>query len=635
MEYILQKSVRSKLLLTVTIGLPNSGTSTLLQQMLNTSDITTSKGLHMRHAVLFKDSVKDEGLFVVLNSPKEVAEDMFLYCFSKFLITKQLTLSKKLIKSSTPSFSNSKVKDTFLQRIAQLHETMNCIEKEDTAVTKRTLSKLQSYINFCDININKAVNEFAYLVARKCNKSLLIFALDMMFYTIDGMNKCFDISNEYFRKYKQEELDFLQSYPVIMYFIDTIEALFLDGSSKDRVVIAGISDHQSSMSPIDKLKQYLDYVCDAIHIEKFDIVPVKKKGNESRLTFDEEDIKQMREDLIRRIRSNFGNNHYIKLKYIFLYSVLQSTGRMFMTRDEAIALAEDCDIDQDEIYKFIELFETSCFLLAIDEYIILNIQGFFQGIEEVYFISAEDEEAIREIQNGELTESTRKTVWKDDKVCKFFTDVIMQVGLAVKLSNDNLFMPSLRCKEYTTHASEDSTSLIIKFHNIRIPRHMQCKLIAGFQELNYNVQLLESSYSNVTNIWFNLDDIEIKVRFIFFPKYVEVQLDQDKVLSKTSVYNAYSYIKSICIKVFNKIRNDDIPKMKYTLGIMCPKRYDDKDKNIPHIAEFIRPTSPEHFKCQHCERHQTDCQPDWNSERILWVESFQDVHTIHNDGEYT
>ncbi len=125
MEYILQKSVRSKLLLTVTIGLPTSGTSTLLQQMLNTSDITTSKGLHMRHAVLFEDSVKDEGLFVVLNSPKEVAEDMFLYCFSKFLITKQLTLSEKLIKSSTPSFSNSKVKDTFLKRIAQLHQTIN------------------------------------------------------------------------------------------------------------------------------------------------------------------------------------------------------------------------------------------------------------------------------------------------------------------------------------------------------------------------------------------------------------------------------------------------------------------------------------------------------------------------------
>jgi len=65
----------------------------------------------------------------------------------------------------TPFFSNIAVKDHFLKLTAQLCTIMSSLESKDTTGTSMALSKRQSYINFCDINVNKAVNGFAYLLA--------------------------------------------------------------------------------------------------------------------------------------------------------------------------------------------------------------------------------------------------------------------------------------------------------------------------------------------------------------------------------------------------------------------------------------------------------------------------------------
>lgn len=50
---------------------------------------------------------------------------------------------------------------------------------------------------------------------------------------------------------------------------------------------------------------------------------------------------------------------------------------MFITKCEAFGLAIDYNLNETELNDFVELFQDSCFILAIDDYIILNIEEFF------------------------------------------------------------------------------------------------------------------------------------------------------------------------------------------------------------------------------------------------------------------
>ena len=88
-----KRSIRIKCLLTVMIGLPNSGTSSILMGLLKRgSRISDSNGLDIYEAVVLKDYVKGDTELLDLTDHEYRDDAMIILSLAKFLATKHYQL---------------------------------------------------------------------------------------------------------------------------------------------------------------------------------------------------------------------------------------------------------------------------------------------------------------------------------------------------------------------------------------------------------------------------------------------------------------------------------------------------------------------------------------------------------------
>ena len=646
--------------------MPHSGTSTLLHQMLHCSqkDYPISKGLDVFSTVLFKDSIRDDGHFVILNKSEDEPNAMLLYSLSKFLLTKQLKLLPEVCQSEVPEFRNDEVKKQFLLISSKLKDNMQILDSNQALSKKVALSKLQSFISFCDVNINKAVNEFAFLIARKCNRGLLVFVLDIAFYTIESLKKKFDLSHDFYEsKYREEEIQFLKSFIMIEYFMDTLRAMFSKENDRNKTIV--VATHKQKLEStvdleekIDKLKKYFDEVLGQFGMASIpNIVTI----------FSDDEITKLLKELILRVRSNFGDNHYVKLKFMFYHSVLQSTGQLYITKEKAIMYGKDCGLDHEEIMEFFDLFQDSCFILQFDDYVILRIQEFFQGIEKIYYFEKRGQDKVtQDIKNGLYSHNLCCEIWKDygknTKVCDFYVSIFRIIGLIVKVkpaisgSPAIYFMPSNRSDYYMTKVTHESASLIIMLHTAYLPLHMQCMFVEEFKAKDKmdSFEIMDSSYCNATKIRLIVNGEPVKIAFIFFPKYIEVSIGIENETTEKNKCSVYSTVKTHCVVILNRIRKDDIPNLRYNFSIVCPRSKADK----PHVIDFFRASIQTNFTCKECKNEGGKAENEvfadeqrnedvpivkqskklfsdeqWKHVRFYWVKSDHAGCVTHMDGK--
>lgn len=83
------------------IGLPNSGTTTLLMKLLNRQrESGGSNGLDIYETMLFKDSVTGESRLRDITDTEDKNDAMLLFSLAKFLVTKhyKITISEDFLQ---------------------------------------------------------------------------------------------------------------------------------------------------------------------------------------------------------------------------------------------------------------------------------------------------------------------------------------------------------------------------------------------------------------------------------------------------------------------------------------------------------------------------------------------------------
>ena len=647
-DIILHQSIQTKFVLTVMIGLPYSGTSSLLSGVLQLSKNevrSSNSAIESYDAILHKNPICDlipkiksaegEPDAVVLLLAQVIAQ------FSDICSIKD----KILQKAAQDAFNDSEVQRYFEQCYMQLQEIITNSDPDSISLMKDPVG----FIQFFDVTVNKAAYEILFIVGSYCKNVVLVNTLDLYRNNSAKLKEPLDLSDPIYKgRYKEENLHLLELHPALHYYLQAVEATF--GSQRRRQNAFLVGTHTDEFFNEDELKKRADEIWKVIdayaqelHIDDTinnrEMILVNNKGDSS-------EFDKLRNGLVRLIDKDQGLKVEIPLKFVFLHGLLKSTKYLFMTQEKLTKYAEQCYLESEEIDQFLEVFHncSSIFCLSTAKsdipYIILRPVEFIQSLNQLYNIRSSHnypERQRKSTENGLISEELAKSLWQSHADFDFYTSVLSGIGLMVKLKTRNdYFMPSLRLKYETEKPDADSNSLLMVYNISLIPFHKQCEFVNHFQMLvreKWKLIFKECPFYNV--IIFDCIHVEstiAEVSIRFRREFLELSLKvNDKAQNLTDATRAeiYSCLKTACVEVLNKIRAS-CRDLRYKFAIVCPKS---GPKEKLHFIEFDPiDTSIDNLKCsENCSLTKDELKS-----RVLWIDSayqgtFQSA--VHPDGE--
>ena len=215
------------------VGLPHSGTSTLLMGLLKREKpIDDNNDLHIYETVLMNDSVMGKPELIDLMDYDDCDDAMILLSIAKFLTIKNY--------QPLPEFSSIFLKETYFKQdlvdryfkefCEKLFMMMKDIENpQDTLKSralKASLTRSHGFVSFFDINANKAAYEIVFILGSSHSSVMLFNVLNLFHYTREKLMSPLDLSDEatYHGKYKGEDVHLFKLHTALEYFVHTTEA---------------------------------------------------------------------------------------------------------------------------------------------------------------------------------------------------------------------------------------------------------------------------------------------------------------------------------------------------------------------------------------------------------------------------
>ena len=523
---IFKHSVRTSHNLVVVGGLPFSGKSTLLHNMLQLKDkkeehVCTLSGLSVMEAAVISNPYRlDQSLPWLSAITKEDAELlMFAACFAQVYAkrSQSLTLaifeeeetSDSLSAQQSPKFKIPAVNqylDRAFKRLKDLCSKPQC---------KEYLDSLQfaslAFMNIWDIGINKAVFEIMSLLARKCRGLVLLNVLSLKD-DAENLNKKLSLKDRsrYEGRYSSRKDDerVLQVQKAITYyarFISVCNTLpnssLLIGTHKD--------SHEGNKESLMKLSaQVKSSVEDAVSGLGFGAAL-----HSQMLTINAqsgEDAKKVCETVEKMIMQDHRFEKEVPLTWILLRGVLQTTEKMFLQKAELWHFASDCGLQSlEELEAWLKLFQQCMSIIysvdgalpSLTQNVVIHPFMFVESLDHLYY--ADFDKKLKSepnlkthldlLQRGILTYTFAGKIWPDDsdtttrhkiqnEKCNFMLRVLQDLKIVTKLNlaiyeskeeplsvssaEQFYFVPS--CRHYFSHSqpSRDSCSLIITVFGI-------------------------------------------------------------------------------------------------------------------------------------------------------------------------
>ena len=246
-------------------------------------------------------------------------------------------------------------------------------------------------------------------------------------------------------------------------------------------------------------------------------------------------------------------------------------------------------------------------------YVILQPDILIEGLDKLYSKSSVESS----FKKGLLFIEQAKVLWEDEKSYKFYTSVLLSVGLMAKVDDNKFFIPSLRLEYDTNEPTTHSNSLIVTFSIRLIPFHKQCEFVSHFKEYAYgdcNITF------NPDCSWYNVVRFKCERRGIIYNFVIRFRSDYIEIFIESSEdapqppTEIYSCLKRACADVLMKI-SKEYSGLQYKFGVVCPK----SDSDAPHFVTFsLLTTSHEECdKCNTCKSHTlSSLHP-----AINWIES--------------
>ena len=541
---IFKHSVRMSHNLVVVGGLPFSGKSTLLYNMLQLEDkkkehVCTLDGLSVMEAAVISNPYRlDQSLPWLSAITKEDAELlMFAACFAQVYAKRSQSLmsaifeeeeaSDSLSAQQSPKFKISAVNqylDRAFKRLKDLCSKPQCKEHLDSL----QFASL-AFMNIWDIGINKAVFEIMSLLARKCHGLVLLNVLSLKD-DAENLNKKLSLKDRsrYQGRYSSRKDDerVLQVQKAITYyarFISVCNTLpnssLLIGTHKD--------SHEGNKEHLMKLSaQVKSSVEEAVSGLGFGAAL-----HSHMLTINAqsgEDAKKVCETVEKMIMQDHRFEKEVPLTWILLRGVLQTTEKMFLQKAELWHFASDCGLQSwEELEAWLKLFQQCMSIIysvdgalpSLTQNIVIHPFKFVESLDRLYYADFDkklkSEPNVKTnldlLQRGILTYTFAGEIWPDDsdttarhkiqnERCNFMLRVLQDLKIATKLdlaiykseeepfsvsSAEQLyFIPS--CRHYFSHSqpSRDSCSLIVTVFGIhQAPFDVYSEFLRFIQQL--------------------------------------------------------------------------------------------------------------------------------------------------------
>ena len=518
---IFKHSLRISHSLVVVGGLPFSGKSTLLHNMLQLKDkkaenVCTLHGLSVMEAAVISNPYKsDQSLHWLSAIAKEDAELlMFATCFIQLYAKRSQSLtsasfdedetSSSMSAKQSPKFKIPAVNQYLDRAFKRLKDFCSKPECKDHLDSLQFASL--AFMNIWDIGVNKAVFEIMSLLARQCPSLILLNVLSLKD-DAEGLNKKLSLQDRsrYQGRYSDRKNDerVMQVQKAITYYVRFISSCnrlpnssLLIGTHKD--------SHKGNKESLMKLSAKVKSLVE----DKVSGLGFGKALHSQILTINaqlEDDAKKVCETVEKMIMQDNRFEKEVPLTWILLRGVLQTVEKTFLQKTELWLYASDCGLQSlEELEYWLELFHNCMSIIysidgaipSLSQNVIIHPFKFVQCLDRLYYADFDTELLSKPnlkthlglLQRGILTYTLAREIWPDDpdstssrhkiqnETCNFMLRVLRDLKIATKLdlevykSEEPLdisateqfyFVPSFR--HYFSHSqpSKDSCSLII------------------------------------------------------------------------------------------------------------------------------------------------------------------------------
>ena len=498
---------------------------------------------------------------------------------------------------------------------------------------KVMLTRTHSFINFFDINVNKAVYEAVFILGSNYSNVVLFNVLDLYYYTKERLAKPLDLSDpDYNGKYCDNERYLFSLHEALHAYVLTIEATFASKRESHNTLLVGThADEFDSISDANvragEVYKRIDEYARTIKIEGA-LAILSAESESSKIipianVKDSADYETVMKEFFKIIDRDKQFEEYVPMKFMFLRCMLHSTNKLFITSEELRGYAQACNFSQKEVGDFLTLFSKCCSLFPLNfnmngedcGYVILQPDKLIDGLNKLYNNHTDD----TSFRKGLLSIERARELWKDNESHDFYTSVLLSAGLMAKVDDNMFFLPSLRLKYDKSKPTTQSNSLIVEFSIRLIPYHKQCVFVSHFKKKTYGDCII-SFDSDCSSSWYNVVKFTCKrlgtiynFAIRFRSEYIEIFIESSEGAPQPPT-EIYSCLKRACADVL-MIISKDYSGLRYKFGVVCPK----SDSDTPHFVTFSLLTTSLH-ECDQCNTCNT-LTVSSSHPAISWIES--------------
>ena len=659
----MEHSVRANAIQVAFVGLPYSGKSTLLHNLLHPNGGAGDKivqqfdawnGLSVLEAVRLRDKVVGECEWLPATKFDAVCCSLAVALAQVFMRKGHCILPNQL--SRVELFGDPAIDAHFSNVLVAVVDVMQHVEQCDKLKFLSTASL--TFINLWDLGMNKALYEFIGAAASigKIKNLLLVDVLDLS-RDPQRLEQKLDMGDEaLYGKHCSDQncSELFRLRTSLAYYILMILGAKESTLTSQSAVLVGTHADMFAENE-DGLKEAIEKVQVGVKARASDyglqdvicpgLIPVNAKNPE--------DAAIVKDKLDSLIDEGHRFEKDIPLSWIFLRTTLYSTKRLFMSRAEILKYAYKCGLkDENELDEFLELFKDCASIIyssskeirVLHENVVLNPAEFIRGLDSLYSINHEVmpelvKPHLELLKHGFITPKLAKHIWKDAQKCEFYIRVLQEFGLmtdvqhmsiliseSVGLTRDTVqelndsgafFLPTLRSEPYPTKPNKNDSKLLIvrgdSFLNARMVFHKQSTLVNYFSsEYPNNVKLIvgkEDVYYNALHLqWWENGRPQADVHIRLHGVYGSIDIQPFSDAQESVVVMCYSAIRTAAVNVLGKYD----PNFK--LGFICEKSKETDYPDGLHFAKFhhLDMTSGA-LRCKRCDR-----TLPMTAERKLW-----------------
>ena len=681
-EVIFEKRVTINCLELAVMGLPLSGKTELLNQML---ELTVDSGkqsspLGLHQVVLCHDQYDDSHTWI-----KSTGEDCSVQPVSTALAKTLVCMHKTSSLSSCMSglvepsniieeFSDVRVNHYFKAALENVQKV--ALQLESKGSLDMLMTSSLSIFNLANTKISRVAYEISCALASHTGNCLILNMLNLERYSPENFTNLAD--GQQSSAISSIKYDMIKSESALHRYMNAafIASRNCEGK-RPSIIIIGTHKDKLSQGKLKETKKSLEQITMG-YAESVGIAHVMCPGMECINTKDANDCQRLQNRIIEVVNRNHNFQYNIPIRYLFLLGYVQSLNQMFISRKRLIEIAHTCGVaSEDEIEEFLHIFNSCGSLICsnndeistLKDYIILNPYDFIKALnklESIKTTSFSDKlELFEQVNNtrlGFISAEMAAYLWPGEgegrmTQAHFFLSLLKELKIILPTSTLHLetdfgkaiggklyYMPMLRADYDATQIQEDSNSLIITHNNAVLPFRLQTDMLLQIQnQFGTNVTFDPKPYYNTICFkWqgtsHDQEKCETNIILRFHTELIEISVQfPNQTPRMATVTEIYSQLKTACVQTF-QLLSTQVKMLKYEFMLVCPHVKEILSHSTPgkgvHFIQFRPLMAGEHkFFCQSCQVHVPSEKLPWA--KLLWTQvAYQGpIKDIGNQGE--